>query len=94
MFTPVDSRATRGKDVKAVNATEWRKHVVSRIVPESEGKLSEPVSLRIPEKLLARLDACAERTGHARGETILHLLRWALSEDEKDLAVSRPKKSA
>lgn len=78
-----------------MNATEWRKNFVSRIVPEGEGKLSDPVSLRIPEKLLARLDACADRHGQqTRGETILHLLRWALSEDEKDLGVNKPKKSA
>ncbi len=67
---------------------------MSRIVPESEGPLSKPVSLRFPEKLLARLDACAERNGYSRGETILHLLRWALSEDEIDLATSKSKKSA
>ncbi len=83
LSTQVDARF-RGRDVTGVvNSQFWRNQLVNRIVPEGEGKPSDPVSLRIPEKLLKRLDACASATGNARYETILHLLRWALDEYER-----------
>lgn len=76
-----------------MNHDYWRNNLLNHVVPENEGKLSAPVSLRIPEKLLARLDACAEETGNPRYEAILHLLRWALDAYEKEPA-AKPKKSA
>lgn len=51
------------------------------IVPPGEGA-GVPLSIRYPKGLLERLDACAKATGNNRNETIMHLLRWALTEFE------------
>jgi metal-responsive CopG/Arc/MetJ family transcriptional regulator len=40
--------------------------------------------LRFPEKLLVRIDKCAKATGNSRTDTVLHLIRWALEEYEKE----------
>lgn len=45
-----------------------------------------PLSLRFPQKLLARLDAVAKVTGHPRTDVILHLVRWGLDEYERQRA--------
>jgi metal-responsive CopG/Arc/MetJ family transcriptional regulator len=67
---------------------------MKNVVPEGEG-VGVPLSLRVPEKLLARLDACAEQTGNPRTETLLHLVRWALTQYENEQAQQpKPKKSA
>lgn len=70
---------------------DWRKHLVEKVVPEGEG-IGHPLSVRYPEKLLARIDACAEETGNSRTDAILHLLRWAL--DRYEATKTQPKKSA
>ena len=49
------------------------------VVPEGEG-VAKPLSLRVPEKLIERIDAVAKATGNPRTDTIMHLLRWALDE--------------
>lgn len=63
------------------------------VVPKGEGK-GVPTSFRVPEKLLARIDACADETGNDRTDTILHLIRWALSKYEEERATAKTKKSA
>ena len=63
------------------------------VVPEGEGA-GAPVSFRVPEKLLARLDACAKATNNSRTDVILHLLRAALTQYESDAAASKSKKTA
>jgi metal-responsive CopG/Arc/MetJ family transcriptional regulator len=55
------------------------------VVPEGEG-VASPLSLRIPEKLVKRVDAVAKATGNSRTETILHLMRWALDEYDRQRA--------
>lgn len=49
------------------------------VVPEGEG-VARPLSLRVPERLIERIDAVAKATGNPRTDTIMHLLRWALDE--------------
>lgn len=58
---------------------------MAAVVPKGEGA-GLPFSLRIPEKLLARVDACAKRTGNSRTNAFLHLLRFALAQDEAEAA--------
>ena len=58
---------------------EWRRRLVKPVVPEGEG-VAKPLSLRVPEKLIERIDAVAKATGNPRTDTIMHLLRWALDE--------------
>ena len=58
------------------------------VVPEGEG-VAQPVSLRIPERLIERLDAVAKATGNPRTETILHLVRWALDEYDAQRAAEK-----
>lgn len=53
------------------------------VVPEGEGPLSEAVSVRLPKKLLERVEKCAKETENNRSDAILHLLRWALGAYEK-----------
>jgi metal-responsive CopG/Arc/MetJ family transcriptional regulator len=40
--------------------------------------------MRYPKLLLQRVDAVAKETGNPRTETILHLIRWALDEYDKE----------
>lgn len=54
---------------------------------EDEGK-PEPTSIRIGDKLLARLDAIAAARGYSRSEAILAIIRWGVRELEKE----QPKK--
>lgn len=66
------------------------------VVPEGEG-IAQPMSLRVPKKLVERIDAVAKATGNPRTETLLHLVRWALDEydsqrAEEAEAEKRPKK--
>lgn len=61
------------------------------VVPEGEG-VASPLSLRIPEKVLRRIDAVAKATGNPRSETMLHLMRWALDEYERQRAEEVVKK--
>lgn len=53
------------------------------VLPEKpdEGPL-EVITLKIPAKLKARVDAAAKMTGNNRSQTILALMRWALDEFE------------
>lgn len=50
---------------------------------EDEGPVEAPTSVRIPKKLLERLDAACADANQSRNEGILHMLRWAVSEIEK-----------
>jgi metal-responsive CopG/Arc/MetJ family transcriptional regulator len=52
------------------------------VVPEGEGPLSQAITLRMPKKLLERLERCAKETSNNRSDTVLHLLRWALNRYE------------
>lgn len=65
------------------------------VVPAGEG-LAQPMSLRVPKKLIERIDAVAKATGNPRTETLLHLVRWALDEYERqreeEETEKRPKK--
>lgn len=56
------------------------------VVPEGEGETTVQIGVRTPEKLLERIDRCAKETGNDRTATVLHLLRWALSQYEKERA--------
>lgn len=50
---------------------------------EKEGKrVNTGVSL--PEDLLRRLDEVAELENYSRNEVVMHFLRWALVEYEKE----------
>lgn len=71
--------------------SEWRRRLVKPVVPEGEG-VAKPMSLRVPEKLIERIDAVAKATGNARTETLLHLVRWALDEYEAQRAAEDPKR--
>lgn len=54
---------------------------LSEILPPAEGKTKQ-VSLRIPEKLLERIERISKSTGHERAEVCIHFLRWATQEWE------------
>lgn len=54
---------------------------VSNILPPAEGD-TKPVSLRVPEMLLKRIDAISKASGHSRTDVMLHFLRWATQEYE------------
>lgn len=58
------------------------------VIPVGEGH-GKPLSIRFPLALLKRIDAAAKATGNNRTETILHLLRWALDEYERQRANER-----
>lgn len=53
------------------------------VVPEGEGPLSQAITVRLPKKLLERIEKCAKETANNRSDTILHLLRWGVSAYEK-----------
>lgn len=57
------------------------------VLPEKpdEGPL-EVITLKIPAKLKARVDAASKATGNNRTQTILALMRWALDEFETQRA--------
>lgn len=76
----------------AVGHNDWRSKLVKPVVPEGEGP-GVPLSMRYPKKLLERVDACADETGHNRTDTIMHLLRWALEEFETQRAAERQPKA-
>lgn len=52
------------------------------VVPEGEGPSSEAITLRLPKKLLERVERCAKETQNTRTDAVQHLLRWALSQYE------------
>lgn len=52
------------------------------VVPEGEGPLSQAMTVRLPKKLLERVERCAKETNNNRSDTVLHLLRWALRQYE------------
>lgn len=58
---------------------------------ESEGSL-EVLTLKVPVKLKARIDAAAKQTGNNRTQTMLALMRWALDQFEKQREEERKKK--
>lgn len=68
--------------------SDWRRRLVKPVVPAGEG-VAKPLSLRVPEKLISRIDAVAKETGNARTETLLHLVRWALDEYDRQRAEER-----
>jgi metal-responsive CopG/Arc/MetJ family transcriptional regulator len=53
------------------------------VVPEGEGPLSEAITIRMPKKMLERIEKAAKETENNRSDTILHLLRWAMAQYEK-----------
>lgn len=61
----------------------------SDVVPEGEGPLSQAITVRLPRKLLERIERTAKETANNRSDTILHLLRWALGEHEKKKGTKR-----
>ena len=66
--------------------------VMGELVPEGEGN-KKPIPVGIPEKLLARLDACAKATGNSRTDVILSLLRHGLTTWEGQQPQKGVKKS-
>jgi metal-responsive CopG/Arc/MetJ family transcriptional regulator len=64
------------------------------VVPEGEGKLSQAITLRMPKKLLERVERCAKDTANNRSDTVLHLLRWALGAYEASRAEHEKGKTA
>ena len=65
---------------------------MDELVPEGEGN-KKPIPVGIPEKLLARLDACAKATGNSRTDVILALLRHGISKWEAEQPPKGVKKS-
>lgn len=60
------------------------------VVPEGEGPASDAITIRMPKKLLERVERCAKETQNTRTDAILHLLRWALGRyEEKDTEKGR-----
>ncbi len=55
------------------------------IIPKGEGP-GKPLSFRVPEAMLKRIDKVAKETRNSRSETVLHLLRWAVDAYEKSRA--------
>jgi hypothetical protein len=53
------------------------------VVPDGEGPLSEAITIRLPKKMLERIEKAAKDTENNRSDTVLHLLRWALAQYEK-----------
>lgn len=53
-----------------------------------EGPL-EVITLKIPKKLKARVDAAAKATGNNRSQTILALVRWGLDQFEAQRAAEK-----
>lgn len=49
------------------------------LIPVGEGK-GKPLSMRVPEQVLKRIDKVAHETQNSRTDAILHLLRWALDK--------------
>lgn len=57
----------------------------SRIIrPRADEGEPLSTSLRIPKKILERLDAVAKASNWTRTEVILEFLRWALEEHEEE----------
>lgn len=63
------------------------------VVPEGEGP-TQPLSIRFPKRLIERLDEVAKTTGNDRSTVVLHMVRWALEEfDRQRLEEARRRKS-
>lgn len=58
---------------------------------EDEGEL-EILTLKVPAKLKARIDAAAKATANNRTQTMLALMRWALDQFEAQREEERAKK--
>jgi len=43
-------------------------------------KIGVPIQIRLPEPLLAQIDARREATGQSRAETIRRMLAWAAKQ--------------
>jgi hypothetical protein len=64
--------------------SEWRKYLMSPIIPPGEGRpSSSPMSLRIPEVLKKRIERMARETKNTKHDTVLHMLRWAADAYDK-----------
>lgn len=57
----------------------------SKILPPDEGPF-KPISWRIPAKLLARVDAIGKMTRLSRQDVLVHFVRWAVEEYEREQA--------
>jgi len=55
------------------------------ILPPFEGP-AVPTSIRVPKKLLERLDEISRRSELTRSEVIVHILRWGCEQAESQLA--------
>jgi hypothetical protein len=71
--------------------TDWRSALVRPVVPEGEGP-TQVLSIRVPAKLIQRLDVVAKATGNSRTEVLLHLVRWGLDEYERQRSEEKPPK--
>lgn len=69
----------------------WRRYLVNPVVPPSEGP-STVLSVRVPQRLRERIERVAEETGHDRTTAVLHLLRWALDEYDRQRAEEKARK--
>jgi len=68
----------------AALADNWRTRLVLPLKLD-EGPL-EVLTLKMPAKLKARVDAAAKATGNNRSQTMLALMRWALDQFEAQRA--------
>lgn len=59
------------------------------IVPDNSEENTTPLSIRFPDDLLRRVDACAAATGNKRSRTVVHLVTWAIDQWEKQQAAAR-----
>lgn len=73
------------KTLLDTHPSEWRRWLLSPVVPKGEGE-AKPLSIAFPEKMLERIDKIASETDNSRSETIRHLLRWAMEAYEKGRA--------
>ncbi len=68
--------------------TNWRQVLVKPVIPPGEGP-TRPLSIRFPDALLKRVDAAAKTSGNDRSTTVLHLVRWALDEYDRQRAAEK-----
>lgn len=59
------------------------------IVPDNSGENTSPLSIRFPDDLLRRIDACAAATGNKRSRPVVYLCAWAVDQWEKQQATTR-----
>ena len=65
---------------------DWRKWLLSPIIPKGEHGDSMPLSVAYPRSMVRELDRIAKQTRNSRADTIRHLLRWAIEAYDKSRA--------